>query len=571
MLLNLMRKHARNWLMKIILGIIVVVFIFYFGSMGGKQRAERIAMIDGKPIVYADFQREYQNLLDMYRQRFGQGLTEEMLKALNLKQKTLDNLVNQLVVLKKAEEMNIRVTDEDVKAAILSYPAFQQNGVFNERIYQQVLRSNKMSPEEFEEIQKKMLITVKVENLIQDGVKVSDQEIHDLYLMQKEKINIDFIQISPKDFVAGLKPAQADLEAFLKAREGQFRVPEQLQVKYLAFMAQDYAATVKISDEEISDYYERNKSQWKKGDKVQPLAEVRNGIVAELGQIGGMYAAADEAKKAHDTIYQEENFDAYAAQKKLTVRTTGLFRISEPPPEFKPITDFVKIVSRLEKKEISRVLQGEKGYYIVQVASRKAPYLPALKEIEAEVEKQYRETEAKRLAKKEADDLLVRLKKGESLAGVAKEKGLKVMETGLFQPGGAVPKLGASPELTEALFQISEKKPYPEKTYLVDGNYVILRFKERGSVDDAEFASQRNAIANQLIQTKRNRGGHGLDRGEQGCHDQGGTARVHKGFQGSVKKKPGPGGIAGPGWCDGDSRASCGGLIVFPSGCPVFP
>ena len=250
-----------------------------------------------------------------------------------------------------------------------------------------------------------------------------------------------------------------------------------------------------------------------------------------------MYAAADEAKKAHDTIYQEENFDAYAAQKKLTVHTTGLFRISEPPPEFRPITDFVKIVSRLEKKEISRVLQGEKGYYIVQVASRKAPYVPALKEIEAEVEKQYRETEAKRLAKKEADDLLVRLKKGESLAGVAKEKGLKVMETGLFQPGGAVPKLGASPELTEALFQISEKKPYPEQTYPVDGNYVILRFKERGSVDDAEFASQKDAIANHLVQTKRNRGGHGLDRGEQGCHDQGGTARVHEGFQGSVKKE----------------------------------
>ena len=503
MLLNLMRKHARNWLMKIILGIIVVVFVFYFGSMGGKQRTERIAMIDGKPIVYVDFQREYQNLLDMYRQRLGQGLTEEMLKALNLKQKTLDNLVNQAIILKKAEEMDIRVTDEDVKAAILSYPAFQVNGVFNERIYEQTLRTNKMSPEEFEDIQKKMLITIKVENLIQDGVKVFDQEIHDLYLMQKEKINIDFIQVSPQDFVAGLKPTQADLEVFLKAREGQFRVPEQLQVRYLAFMAQDYAATAKISDAEQNDYYERNKSRWKKGDKVPPLAEVRDRIIAELGQIGGMYAASDEAKKAHDTIYQEENFDAYAAQKKLIVHTSGLFRISDAPPEFKPITDFVKIVSRLEKKEISRVLQGEKGYYIVQVAARKAPYVPALKEIEVGVEKQYRETEAKRLAKKEADDLLVRLKKGDGLAGVAKEKGLKVTETGLFQPGGAVPRLGASLELTEALFQISEKKPYPEQTYLVDGNYVILRFKQRGSVDDAEFASQKNAIANYLVQTKK--------------------------------------------------------------------
>lgn len=502
-MLNLMRRHARNWLMKIILGIIVVVFVFYFGSIGGKQRAERIAMIDGKTIVYADFQREYQSMLDMYRQRFGRELTEEMLKTLNLKQKTLDNLVNQLVVMKKAEEIEIRVTDEEVKKAILSYPGFQQNGVFNERIYTQTLRTNKMSPEEFEDIQKKMMISVKVEELIQDGVKVSDQEIYDLYRMQKEKINIDFIQVSPNDFIAGLKPTRADLEVFLKAHEGQFRVPEQLQVRYLAFLAQDYAATVKISDEEIVDYYERNKSRWKKGDKVQPLAGVRNSIIAEMRQIGGMYAASDEAKKAHDTIYQEENFDAYAAQKKLKIHTTGLFRISDVPPEFKPIADFVKIVSRLEKKEISRALQGEKGYYIVQVASRKAPYVPALQEIEAGVEKQYRETEAKRLAKKAADDLLVRLKKGDGLAGAAKEKGLKVSETGLFQPGGAVPKLGAAPELTEALFQISEKKPYPEQTYLVDGNYVILRFKGRGSVDDAEFASQKNAFANQLAQTKK--------------------------------------------------------------------
>ena len=123
-MLDIMRRHARNWLMKLILGIIIVVFVFYFGSMGGRQRAERIAIIDGKPIVYADFQREYQNLIDVYRQRFGQNLTEEMLKGLNLKRQALDNLVNQAVIMKKAEEMNIQVTDDDVKAAIFFLSRF---------------------------------------------------------------------------------------------------------------------------------------------------------------------------------------------------------------------------------------------------------------------------------------------------------------------------------------------------------------------------------------------------------------------------------------------------------------
>jgi hypothetical protein len=129
--------------------------------------------------------------------------------------------------------------------------------------------------------------------------------------------------------------------------------------------------------------------------------------------------------------------------------------------------------------------------------------VPALKEIEAEVEKKYRETEADSLAKKEAEALLARLKKGEGLEGVAREKGLKVAETGLFQPGGAVPGLGASVGLTEALFQISEKKPYPDQVYPVEGNYAIIRFKGSDKGDDKGFASQKDAIAKYLLQAKR--------------------------------------------------------------------
>jgi peptidyl-prolyl cis-trans isomerase D len=503
-MLDLMRRHARNWLMKVILGIIIIVFIFYFGSMGGRQRAERIAIIDGKPIVYADFQREYQKLADMYRQRFGQVLTDEMLKSLNLKQQALDNLVNQAIVLRKAKEMNVEVTDEDVKAMILAYKGFQQNDAFNQRIYEQTLRMNKMTPDEFEEIQRKTLIMLRVEDLIRDTVKVSDQEVNEIYRMQNEKIDLDFIQISPKAVIGGIKTTPADLEAYLKAHEGEFRVPEQVQLKYLAFLGQDYASASKISDAEVTDYYERHKDQWTKDKKVQPLSEVKDKILADMRLINGMYAAADEAKKAHDIIYQNENFDAYTAEKKLPVHTTGLFRVTDPPPEFRAIGDFQKIVSSLQQNEISRVLPAEKGYYVIIVAARKAPYLPALREIEPEVERRYRSEEAKRQTQKLAEGLLARLKKGENLDVVAREQGVKVAETGLFQPGGAVPKIGSSNGLTEALMQISEKKPYPDQPYLIDDNYVIVRFKEKGKLNEAEFAAQKDDFTKYLAQLKKN-------------------------------------------------------------------
>ena len=84
-MLNLMRKHAKNWLVKILLAMVIVVFIFYFGSTRWREKAEAIAIIDGKVIPYVEFRKKYQNLVDAYRQQYKGALTDEILKSLNLK------------------------------------------------------------------------------------------------------------------------------------------------------------------------------------------------------------------------------------------------------------------------------------------------------------------------------------------------------------------------------------------------------------------------------------------------------------------------------------------------------
>ena len=119
----------------------------------------------------------------MYRQRLGQNLTEDVIKSLNLKQQALDNLVNQTVLLAKAEEMGIRVSDEEVQAIIMLQPAFQRDGVFDPKRYEQLLRYQKMSPEEFEALQKKAIMVAKVQDIFRQGVKVSEKELQDLYTL----------------------------------------------------------------------------------------------------------------------------------------------------------------------------------------------------------------------------------------------------------------------------------------------------------------------------------------------------------------------------------------------------
>ncbi|MDQ1278357.1 MAG: peptidyl-prolyl cis-trans isomerase [Thermodesulfobacteriota bacterium] len=503
-MLELMRKHARNWIMKVLLAIIIIVFVFYFGSMTGRHKADAIATVDGKIITYLEYEKGYRELVDLYNRRSGGRLTEEMMKALNLKQQALDKLVYQAILIKKAQDLKVKVTDEEIKEFISSLPAFQRNGVFDDRQYQQMLRYNKITPEDFENEQRKSLLIMKLEDLLRDGVHVSDQEVNSFYETQTEKINIAFVRLGARDFEGKVQPSTSDLEKYLKENSGDFRLPEQIQIKYLFFPARDFTAKVNVPEDEIADFYNTHKQQWTKAGKTIPLSSVRDEIVADLKHSRAMRLAYGEAKKARETIYQQENFDAYAAAHSLPVSGTDFFTAKNPPETFRQLPDFAKTVFALQKDEISNVIAAEKGYYLLKAGAKKAAYTPELKIVEKEVRQRYATQEGGRLAKQEADMILARLKKGDKLQIIGKEKNLKLEETGLFLPTAPAPKIGTSPQIMKTLFQLSAKKPYGEEVIFINGDYFLVEFRERAQSDRQLPPEQQEQLKKVYLNLKRN-------------------------------------------------------------------
>ena len=504
-MLELMRKHAKNWLMKFLLGMIVIVFIFYFGTQRGNEQTETVAIVDGKEIALAQVQKEYSELVEFYRRQYGNDLPDELLKGLDLKQRALNNLISQAILVEKADGLGIAATGEEVRSFIMAYPAFQRGGAFDEALYHRMLRVNRTTPEVFEAEQQKMLSAFKLEQLITEAVKVSDEEIFDFFRFQNEQINLNYLMFSPASYKSSISPSRKDLEDYLKDHGSEFRVPEQIQIKALFFPWRDYAAAAGISEAEIADYYERHSSNFaKKGEKAPPISDVKPRIVQELMQISGMAAAEEAARTAHDTIYQQENFDAYATQNKLKTVTTDFFTMDGIPAPFNKLAGFPQMVMDLQKGDLGKVLSNEEGYVVIQVASRKPPYVPQLKDIEQAVENRYTEMEARNLCKKTADAMLSRLKKGESLNQIALANRMSVEETGFFKPGDAIPKLGTNQQLSLALYQLSEGAPLPESTFEVNGGFVIVSFKERGKIDTADYEAKKENFKKILLQAKRN-------------------------------------------------------------------
>jgi len=502
-MLKFFRKHARGWFMLAIIIIIILVFVLYFGSDRGSRMADAIAIIDGKVISEAEFHNEYGKTLDMVKLRYGSKLTPEALKMMNLKQTVYNNLINQQIIIAKAADLKLQISDDELRNSIMTIPALQTNGIFDERKYQQMLRYTKSSAEDFETTQRINLTANKIEAVIREGIKISDQELYDLYTLQNQKINLNFVQISGKDVKNKFTPTSEELEDYLKNNSNTFRIPEQVKIKYV-FFASDAYSRDPINDYEVREYYNRFRDKYrsKEGKQFQ-LGDVKNAIIKELKTSRGMQNAYAEAKKVHDIIYQEDNFDAYVTKHNLKNSSADFFSVNKPPQAFASVKELAAILQEMQKGDISKVLPASDGYYLVKVIDKKQAYTPKFKDIENEVKRHFVENKMKVLAEQEAQSILDRLKNGEKLDKISLEKGLKINETGLFHPSGAIPKLGNSKDAAETLFQLSANKQYPEKILVINDTFVILKFKDASKVDLKDFAAKKDLYKNVFSSIKK--------------------------------------------------------------------
>ena len=130
-MLDVMRKNAGSWMVKVILGAIVVVFVFWGVGSWTSHQEGIVATVNGEAISRQDYSNEYNRLTDQVRQNFGASLTDEMLKSLQLGTQAMNQLIDRLLLKQAAARLDLRVPDEELVRSIRSLPAFQSGGVFD--------------------------------------------------------------------------------------------------------------------------------------------------------------------------------------------------------------------------------------------------------------------------------------------------------------------------------------------------------------------------------------------------------------------------------------------------------
>lgn len=171
-----MRKHARYFYF--LFFIVIITFIFWgVGTVDKTNSIEIIAEIGNYKITTEDYWRTYDNVYRFYKEIYKDKLDEEMEKKLNLRDKVLDSMINERILLLVSKEVGITVSDQELREAIESEPAFLKNGVFDKDIYANRLRLNRITPEIFEASKRQELVLTKMKRFIELSVEMPNLDI----------------------------------------------------------------------------------------------------------------------------------------------------------------------------------------------------------------------------------------------------------------------------------------------------------------------------------------------------------------------------------------------------------
>ena len=472
-MLRKMRENASSWIIKVLLGLIVVVFVLMGTGGQDNNNNGKVVTVNGESILYGEYRSEYFNMLEQYRKSFGDNLDDKLIKLLRVEKNALDQLINRKVILQEAKKLKLKVSDKELNNAIKDYTAFKINGKFDIKFYKRILAANRMTPEKFETDMRKNILTEKLRKIILSAVKVSDNEALEWYKWSNSSVNIDTVLFSP-DKYKDINPSEEEIKKYFDDNKDRFKTESKIKVRYLKFNPDSYKSNIKMSADAVKDYYEADPEKY-----IQPKTVEARHILIKVEQGAEKSVVEEKRKKAADIAgYAKEGKDFAELAKKYSEGPSkdkgGHLGAFTEDSMVKPFAD--KAFS-MKPGEVSDPVKTQFGWHIIKVEKVNEKSMTSLKDATPDILNQLMGEEADRIAYDEAIEVLDISEGGNDLLQAADERKMKLVTTDFItrnQPQNGV-KEGI--KFTSTAFELIDDEV--SDVYDFGNGYYILQVADR--------------------------------------------------------------------------------------------
>ncbi len=487
-MLTSMRKNAGSFIIKLLLGAIVVVFVLWGVGTNQKSSNPEVARVEGQTITYAEYAQSYQRLVDNIRRQFGSNLNDDTLKALNIREQALNQLVDRAILINKAQAMGFRVSDAELATYIRNLPFFQSNGQFDRMQYERVLSQLRLTPEAFEASQRDDLLIQKVSDVVFRTAKVTEEEAADWYRWQNAAVNLSYVLFTP-DQADIIAPDEDEIQAYFTENQERYKTAPKRSARYLVFRTDDYRAEVQLTADDVAAYYDEHRDAFQVEESVE-ARHILIKVAADADQ-----AAIDAARARAEDVYAQIKAGgdfAELARKHSDEATTsdkgGYLGTFSRGQMVKP---FEEAAFGLAEGEFSAPVRSEYGFHIIKVDQKKPARTRTLAEAENKIRGQLADSRARLRALEAAEAAYDLSYESEDLAAVASELGQASQVTAMITRNQPLEGVSDANAFGRILFSLSADAI--SEVQEIDGDFYIIQVAtvEPPQVPDLDSVRER--------------------------------------------------------------------------------
>ncbi|PIJ55939.1 peptidylprolyl isomerase [Erwinia sp. OLMDLW33] len=415
-----LRAASNNVVLKILLGLIILSFVLT--GVGGYLtggNGDYAAKVNGQEISRAQLERAFSSERSRQQQMLGEQFSQLAGKEgymQQIRQQALSQLIDEQLLDQYAKDIGLAISDDQIKQAIFTQPAFQTNGKFDNAKYLGMIGNLGFSADQYAEALRKQLTTQQLIQSVTGTDFVLGNEADSLAALVAQQRLVREVTINVNALAAKQNVTADEINSYYQQHKNEFMSPEQFRVSYIKLDAASMQQPV--SEADIQSWYDQHQQ-----DYTQPQRE-RYSIIQTKTEA--------EAQSVLDALKKGADFAALAKEKSadpISARNGGDMGWLEPDTT----PDELKGAGLKEKGQLSEVIKSSVGFIIARLDDIQPQKIKALSEVHDDI--------AAKVKQEKAIDAYYKLQTkvsdaasndNESLASAEQVAGVKAVETSWF-------------------------------------------------------------------------------------------------------------------------------------------
>ncbi len=331
-------RHSR-WLFGLFTGVIILSFVGFltptssiFGLFGNSQD-NLVGTVYGEKVTVEELQEQMMDLRVLYELI---GMPQRDISPVE----AFYSYCQQVA----ARKRGIIVTDSEVAEVISRMPLFCENGKFDLKKYEEVIKiyaKRGISAAMVSNAVRMLVIQQKLQQQIFSSVVCSPEEVKVFYKLNNAQYTYQILKFKPEKFKSAVKPGGEELKKYLAEHADNYRIPAQYQALAAAFPYSNFtAAAAKLAaPEKVKAFYDANPALFTSGKGENAKLEAFDAKKAEklfaehTARELALAKAQDFAVEVNDAVADskdaEKKFRSAAAARSLKVYESGWFKAGD--------------------------------------------------------------------------------------------------------------------------------------------------------------------------------------------------------------------------------------------------